>query len=100
MKTIFKVLDVKNEDGRWYETYQVSDDFPFEYPYIMEKPPESLYNPRYVFGIGWVEDDEALVESLKQENEELRQRLDMSDEALLELADMVLAATEAMKGGM
>ncbi|MBX8938466.1 hypothetical protein [Enterococcus gilvus] len=38
-------------------------------------------------------------ELLKQENEELRQRLDMSDEALLELADMVLSATEAMKGG-
>ena len=38
-------------------------------------------------------------EQLKQENEELRQRVDMSDEALLELADMVLSATEAMKGG-
>lgn len=38
-------------------------------------------------------------EQLKQENEELRQRVDMSDEALLELADMVLAATEATKGG-
>lgn len=36
-------------------------------------------------------------EKLKQENEELRQRVDMSDEALLELADMVLSAT--MKGG-
>lgn len=39
------------------------------------------------------------VERLKQENEELRQRVDMSDEALLELADMVLSATAAMKGG-
>lgn len=38
-------------------------------------------------------------ELLKQENEELRQRVDMSDEALLELADMVLSATAAMKGG-
>lgn len=38
-------------------------------------------------------------EQLKQENEELRQRVNMSDEALLELADMVLAATEATKGG-
>ena len=39
------------------------------------------------------------IEQLKQENEELRQRVDMSDEALLELADMVLSATEATKGG-
>lgn len=38
-------------------------------------------------------------EQLKKENEELRQRVDMSDEALLELADMVLAATAATKGG-
>lgn len=39
------------------------------------------------------------LEKLKSENEELRQRVDMSDEALLELADMVLSATAAMKGG-
>ncbi|WP_139243609.1 hypothetical protein, partial [Enterococcus gilvus] len=39
------------------------------------------------------------LEKLKAENEELRQRVDMSDEALLELADMVLSATAAMKGG-
>lgn len=38
------------------------------------------------------------LEQLKQENEELRQRQDMSDEALLQLADMVLTAT--MKGGV
>lgn len=39
------------------------------------------------------------LEQLKKENEELRQRQDMSDEAVLELADMVLAATDALKGG-
>lgn len=39
------------------------------------------------------------VDRLKEENEELRQRVDMSDEALLELADMVLSATAATKGG-
>lgn len=37
------------------------------------------------------------LEQLKQENEELRQRQDMSDEAVLELADMILSATK--KGG-
>ncbi len=46
-----------------------------------------------------VEEPISEVEKLKKENEELRQRVDMSDEALLELADMVLAATEATKGG-
>ncbi|MDT2546769.1 hypothetical protein [Enterococcus raffinosus] len=46
-----------------------------------------------------VEEPISEVEKLKKENEELRQRVDMSDEALLELADMVLSATAAMKGG-
>lgn len=46
-----------------------------------------------------IEEGPTEVERLKQENEELRQRQDMSDEAVLELADMVLAATDALKGG-
>lgn len=46
-----------------------------------------------------VEESLTETEQLKKENEELRQREDMSDEALLELADMVLSATAAMKGG-
>lgn len=46
-----------------------------------------------------IEDGLTETEQLKKENEELRQRVDMSDEALLELADMVLSATAAMKGG-
>ena len=37
------------------------------------------------------------LEQLKQENEELRQRIDMSEEALLELSDMFLAATKGVK---
>ncbi len=47
-----------------------------------------------------IEDGLTETEQLKKENEELRQRVDMSDEALLELADMVLSATAAMKGGI
>lgn len=44
-----------------------------------------------------IEETPTELEQLKQENEELRQRQDMSDEAVLELADMVLNATK--KGG-
>src|SRR5699024_568715 len=39
-----------------------------------------------------IEESLTETEQLKKENEELRQRVDMSDEALLELADMVLSA--------
>lgn len=44
-----------------------------------------------------IEETPTELEQLKQENEELRQRQDMSDEAVLELADMILNATK--KGG-
>lgn len=44
-----------------------------------------------------IEEAPSELEQLKQENEELRQRQDMSDEAVLELADMILNATK--KGG-
>lgn len=37
------------------------------------------------------------LDQLKQGNEQLRQRVDMSEEALLELSDMVLAATKGVK---
>lgn len=95
MKTAIKVLDIKNTDGKWYEKYDVSDKFPFEYPYIEQAPPESMFNPRYLFGTGWVEDDEALLASLKKENTELKSRLEMSEGAILDLADQILS----VKGG-
>ena len=46
-----------------------------------------------------VKEEPTEIEQLKQENEELRQRQDMSDEALLELADMILTVADSMKGG-
>lgn len=83
MKVIFKVFDSKNEAGRWYEKFDVSDNFSVEYPYIEQAPPEALINPHYIFGTGWVEDDEAVLDSLKN-------RLDMAESAVLDLADMLL----------
>lgn len=100
MKNIYQIFDVKQPNGTWFKKFVVPDELDLPHNYVSIDPPETLKNPRYIFGTGWVEDDEGLIEMLKQENEELRQRMDMSDEALLELADMVLAATEAMKGGM
>lgn len=90
MKVIFKVFDSKNEAGRWYEKFDVSDNLSIEYPYIEQAPPEDLINPHYIFGTGWVEDDEAVLDSLKKENADLKNRLDMAESAVLDLADMLL----------
>lgn len=92
MKTIYKIFEVKDGDGKWFEKYDVSDNFPMEYPYIKLAPPTDLINPRYIFGTGWVEDDDALLASLKQENNDLKSRLDMAEGALLDLADRILTA--------
>ncbi|MEG2326576.1 MAG: hypothetical protein RSB63_10775 [Enterococcus sp.] len=96
MKTIYKIFEVKDGDGKWFEKYDVSDNFPMEYPYIKLAPPTDLINPRYIFGTGWVEDEEALLEGLKQENKELKDRLNMTEGALLDLADQLLS----VKGGV
>lgn len=99
MKNIYQVFDTKQPDGSWFKKFVVPDELDLPHNYVSIDPPSNLSNPRFKYDEGWVEDDEALITSLKQENEELRQRIDISDEALLELADMVLSATEAMKGG-
>lgn len=90
MKTIYKIFEVKDGDGKWFEKYDVSDNFPMEYPYIESAPSLDLINPQYIFGTGWVEDDEAVLDSLKKENADLKNRLDMAESAVLDLADMLL----------
>ncbi|MDT2614709.1 hypothetical protein, partial [Enterococcus dongliensis] len=82
MKTLYKIFDNKNETGKWFEKYDVSSNFPVDYPYIDITPPDDLINPKFIFGTGWVEDDEALLEGLKQENKELKDRLNMTEGAL------------------
>lgn len=90
MKTIYLIYDAKQPDGSWFKKFEVPDSLDLPHNYIDIDPPENLINPRFIFGTGWVEDDEAVLDSLKKENADLKNRLDMTESALLDLADMLL----------
>lgn len=90
MKTIYLIYDAKQPDGTWFKAYEVPEELTLPYGYIDVAPPSELVNPRYVYGQGWVEDKDALIEELIQKNKELQDRQIMSEEALLELANMIL----------
>ena len=105
MKTVFKPLEPFG-----FEQIIVNDNEEILEGFTEVEPPVPSWKPVFDFKKNkWVEtatddekeglavDDPTEIDELKRENEELRQRVDMSDEALLELADMVLSATEAMK---
>ncbi|MDT2756981.1 hypothetical protein P7G51_06265 [Enterococcus asini] len=91
MKTIYKILDDKNESGQWFEAYEVADDFPATYGFTTIAPPESMRYPKWEPGLNqWVEDKDSIIDYLTAENAELTSRVDMTEGALLDLADMIL----------
>lgn len=107
MKTVYKPLEPFG-----FEQIIVEDSEKIPVGCTDIEPPVPNWKPVFDFEKNkWIEtatdeekqgtavDDLTEMDQLKKENEELRQRVDMSDEALLELADMVLSATAAMKGG-
>ena len=91
MKTIYKILDDKNDSGQWFEAYEVADDFPATYGFTTIAPPESMRYPKWEPGLNqWVEDKDSIIDYLTAENAELMSRVDMTEGALLDLADMIL----------
>ena len=90
---VYKKLYKKNDSGRFYEEYDLPDglDVP-NGDYTTMDPPDSLKYPKwdFEFGTGWVEDKDSIIADLQMRNEELQERQIMSEEALLELANMIL----------
>ena len=91
MKEIYQFFDGPQGDGRWYKEWMIPADFPTPYGYTEEPIPEGMVVPKYILGIGWVEDDSAAMKSLENENEELKSRIAMAEGAILDLADMILS---------
>lgn len=92
MKTVYKVLDTKNDKGQWYDTYEVPDDFPEIYGFAPVPPPEDMYYPKWDYGVmAWQEDHISLVANLQAENKELKSRLEMNEGAILEIASTILS---------
>lgn len=91
MKIIYKILDDKNESGQWFEAYEVAEDFPAVYGWTTIAPPESMRYPKWEPGLNqWIEDKDSIIDYLTAENAELTSRVDMTEGALLDLADMIL----------
>lgn len=107
MRTLYKPLSPYG-----FEQVIIEEDMEVPAGHTDIEPPTPNWKPLFNWEANeWIElatdeekqgsavDDITEIEQLKQENEELRQRVDMSDEALLELADMVLTVADSMKGG-
>ena len=90
---VYKKLYQKNENGKFYEEYDLPDglDVP-NGDYTTIAPPDTLKYPKWDFGFGtgWVEDKDSIIADLQKRNEELQERQIMSEEALLEIANMIL----------
>lgn len=90
MYTVYKILTVKNEKGNWYEKYEIPIGIPVPPDCVVTPIPESLKNPKYDFAKDeWVEDQEALIESLKKENKELKQKVELNELALMDAINML-----------
>ncbi|RGW15199.1 hypothetical protein [Enterococcus asini] len=91
---IYKKLFQKNDDGKFFEEFDLPDglDVP-NGDYTTVAPPDNLKHPKwdFEFNSGWIEDKDSIIEDLQKKNGELLARQVMSEEALLELANMILA---------
>lgn len=83
LKRLYQVFEARQpDDGKWYKEWWVEENFPDQYMFISEAPPEELKNPKYVLGHGWQEDDEILTQQLKDENKDLMERLAKLEEMM------------------
>lgn len=89
---IYKILDIKNESGKWVEEYEVPENFPIESGWTSISPSESLKFPKWEYTTGnWVEDKDSVISSLTIDNGKLQDRIDTLEGAILDLADMTLS---------
>ncbi|MDT2783153.1 hypothetical protein P7G87_00430 [Enterococcus asini] len=88
---VYKKLYQKNEEGLFYEVFELPEgmDVP-NGDYTTVAPPASLKYPKWDFdyGTGWVEDKDSVLADLSAENATLKERLELSEAALIELATL------------
>lgn len=93
MKIIYETFHNENEKGEWYRQFEVTDDFPVVYGFTDEPIPSELMFPKWDWTNGkWEEDYDKLKLYYVQK---LNKQQDETNQALMELTDLVLAS-----GGM
>lgn len=95
MYTVYKILSEKNEKGNWYEKYDIPIGIPVPPDCVLTPIPGNIKNPKYDFAKDeWVEDQEALIKNLKEENQSLREKIELNEMALVDainmLSDMIM----------
>ena len=90
MYTVYKILSEKNEKGYWYEKYEIPNGIPVPPDCVLTPIPENIENPKYNFAKNeWVEDQEALIKKLKEENKSLREKVELNEMALVDAINML-----------
>ena len=90
MYTVYKLLSIKNTKGKWYEEYEIPTGVPVPPDCVTTPIPEGLINPKYDSATGnWIEDREAIITTLKQENKELKQKVEFNELALMDAINML-----------
>lgn len=90
MYTVYKILSEKNEKGNWYEKYDIPTGIPVPPDCVLTPIPENIKNPKYDFVKDeWVEDQEALIKNLKEENQSLREKIELNEMALVDAINML-----------
>lgn len=90
MITVYIPL-TKFTDGKWYQTFEIPENMPLSPDWVIAPPPEEYKYPKFDYiDMQWHEDKDRVITELTTENAELRQRLEMTEGAVIELARMVI----------
>lgn len=93
MITIYQKFHNKDEQGRWYTSFEVPDGFPYDpYVFTQEAPSPDLKFPKWNFTEGAWEEDAEEVESYR--NKVLVNEIVELNKTVLEMSEMLL------KGGL
>lgn len=76
MKTVYLPLDDKNAEGKFYTEFQAPVGLPLGDGVVYVGPDKNLKYPRYdpIKGI-WVEDKDSIIESFKEEIDDMQMLL-------------------------
>lgn len=82
MKKVYKILTTPI-DGKWYQEFDVPDNFPVEYGWTTIAPPDNIRFPVFddVLKI-WVEDKDQLIDALSAD-------LEVANNSIMDLMEMV-----------
>ena len=94
----YQVFEEKNHEGRYFKEWELPAGFPIPHDFVLVPPGADMKQPRFDWKTQtWVESEDDLLLELKKENESLKleiletkQRALMTEEAILDLATMII----------